>query len=298
MTEILRPLEQFDEFSIDYFTQGKKGLDNDDLILLCEKSVTVLDGTTTVTPLLIDGLPSGTYASRTIATLLKEAPITLYGQELVDFISSGYYEHLSRLIHPEIFINDTKTRPSACMLHAAYIEDSFVITQVGDVMCRVNGEYIIKNDKNIDSLHAMMRQKVIQNMRIQNPGISQEELLHKGRAAVSPLINLQRNLYQNRAVLNGYGVIDGNPVPPELVQTFIFPATSIQSIEIATDGYFKAGTEPTIESWEQAFQEVEKEDPYKYLGYPSTKGSIPGVQYTDDRTIVILKKHNTGYSNL
>lgn len=52
-------------------------------------------------------------------------------------------------------------------------------------------------------------------------------------------------------------------------------------IELFTDGYFAVPEGSTIQDWEDIYEKIEKEDPYKYLTYPSTKAK-------DDRTIMIV----------
>lgn len=84
-----------------------------------------------------------------------------------------------------------------------------------------------------------------------------------------------------------YAVLDGFDVPSPLVQVIDRPASSIRSIELFTDGYFKPGDTPDLAAWERSFREVEDEDPEKIDRYPSPKGTTGRIR-ADDRTVVIV----------
>lgn len=85
-----------------------------------------------------------------------------------------------------------------------------------------------------------------------------------------------------------YAVLDGFPVPMALARVIDRPRAEIETLELFTDGYFAPGTEPTVESWEAAFAEVEHTDPDKLEAFPSVKGTIGRIR-ADDRTVVILR---------
>ncbi|KAA2236771.1 hypothetical protein [Salinarimonas soli] len=90
--------------------------------------------------------------------------------------------------------------------------------------------------------------------------------------------------YQNDSgTILGYSSIDGFEVPFSLVHLETLPRADVQTIELFTDGYFKPGASFGVASWEEAFREVEAEDPAKVLIYPSPKGST-AAHWADDRT--------------
>jgi hypothetical protein len=92
--------------------------------------------------------------------------------------------------------------------------------------------------------------------------------------------------YQNDAsTILGYSSLDGFDVPPSLVHLERLPRHEIETIELYTDGYFKPGEGFGVASWEEAFREVERDDPAKVTLFPSTKGST-ATQWADDRTYV------------
>ena len=78
-------------------------------------------------------------------------------------------------------------------------------------------------------------------------------------------------------------------IPLQLVNVIDRPRDSIRTIELFTDGYFKAALTPDVAAWETAFDEVERLDPEKTGRYPSVKGTN-GRLWTDDRTVVIVRR--------
>ena len=101
-------------------------------------------------------------------------------------------------------------------------------------------------------------------------------------------ISGQARFQNNTSSPFSYSVLDGFPVPMELVRVLERPGADVRSIELFTDGYFKPGATPELAAWEAAFEEVERIDPEKIDAYPSVKGSLPRMR-TDDRTLVIVQ---------
>jgi hypothetical protein len=128
-----------------------------------------------------------------------------------------------------------------------------------------------------------LRQASLERCRIrfpQVPGDHLERLLDRGIAG--------QGAYQNNTTSPfSYAVLDGSPVPMELVRVFDRPRASLRSIELSTDGYFAPGATADLAAWEAAFAEVERVDPEKVGPYASVKGSTAEA-WTDDRTVVIV----------
>lgn len=101
------------------------------------------------------------------------------------------------------------------------------------------------------------------------------------------IIDGQARFQNNTNSPLSYCVLDGFAVPMGLVQVIDRPLAETRSIELFTDGYFAPGAEPSIESWEAAFAEVERTDPLKLEAYPSVKGTVGRIR-ADDRTILIV----------
>jgi hypothetical protein len=100
-------------------------------------------------------------------------------------------------------------------------------------------------------------------------------------------ISGQTQFQNNTASPFSYASLDGFDIPMPLVLVFDRPRESIHSIELYTDGYFKPAATPSVESWEEAFDEVERVDPEKIADFPSVKGTAGRIR-TDDRTVVII----------
>lgn len=181
------------------------------------------------------------------------------------------------------------------MMHAAIfgvvrIESSkVIITQVGNVGIRINGQKVLLNEHKIDPIMAQMRVDAMRKAKQENPTISNDELLEIGRQAISESLKEQVTKYYNNPNEElGHGVIDGREVPVKFIKVIELDLRDIDTIEIFSDGYFKVPQEVSIAAWERTFEEVENEDSLKWNSYPSTKGSTTS-QCTDDRTILIAR---------
>jgi hypothetical protein len=97
------------------------------------------------------------------------------------------------------------------------------------------------------------------------------------------IVNAQGGYQNDASTLLGYPCLDGFEVPESLIRIERFPREEVETIEIFSDGYFKPGDAFGVAAWEQAFTQVEREDPAKVVLYSSPKGSI-GSTWADDRT--------------
>ena len=102
------------------------------------------------------------------------------------------------------------------------------------------------------------------------------------------IVNAQGAYQNNTSSILGYSALDGFEVPLSLVHFERLPRAEVKTIELFSDGYFKPGVDFGVASWEQAFQEVERDDPAKVILYPSPKGST-ATHWTDDRTYLGIK---------
>lgn len=289
--------KQFPTFSVEAFTQGKtaknptKPQKNEDRWIATPNYIAIIDGATANPPITIKGLSSGAYASDTIAKILQKAPSNLYGKELIDYISQKFQyqlDHLPRK-YRKALEEAPYAKPYASLAVATLGVKEIVLTQLGDVSARVNGQTVYDNSKDIDRIHATQRIAAMNAAQTEDPEYTHEHVLQVGKDAIEPSLRRQViDLQNNPNHPLGYGVIDGSPVHPKFIQTRRFPLQIVQTLELFSDGYFKTGDHPTIASWEKSFQEVEKEDPDKIRKYPSVKGSTNDI-YTDDRTILIAK---------
>jgi hypothetical protein len=102
------------------------------------------------------------------------------------------------------------------------------------------------------------------------------------------IVNAQGGYQNDASTMLGYPCVDGFEVPESLIRIENIPRSSVQSIEIFSDGYFKPGEGFGVAAWEKAFAEVERDDPAKVVLYSSPKGSI-GDMWADDRTYLGIR---------
>jgi hypothetical protein len=114
------------------------------------------------------------------------------------------------------------------------------------------------------------------------PHIPREHILRLVRGGI---VHAQGAFQNDAGTILGYSALDGFEVPLSLVRFERLRASEVETIELFTDGYFKPGAGFGVAAWEQAFREVERDDPAKVGPYPSTKGST-ATQWADDRTYV------------
>ncbi|WP_201836909.1 PP2C family serine/threonine-protein phosphatase [Microvirga zambiensis] len=102
------------------------------------------------------------------------------------------------------------------------------------------------------------------------------------------IVNAQGAYQNNTSTILGYSALDGFEVPLSLVHFERLPRAEVRTIELFSDGYFRPGADFGVASWEEAFRDVEREDPAKVILYPSPKGST-ATHWTDDRTYLGVK---------
>lgn len=112
------------------------------------------------------------------------------------------------------------------------------------------------------------------------PHVARDDIENLVRGGI---VNAQGG-YQNNASLQlGYPCLDGFEVPQQMLKIERLPRSSVETIEIYSDGYFKPGDGFGVAAWEKAFAEAERDDPAKVILYPSPKGSTASL-WADDRT--------------
>ncbi len=289
--------KEFENFSLESFSLGKTAKRpelsqrNEDRYIANDHYISVIDGATANPPISLEGHSSGEYAAIIISRVMESVRPGMYGQELINYISVRFQQALDTLPAEDVarLREAPYAKPYASFAAATLLDDRVIITQLGDVGFRRNGGEVYDNAKEIDNIHTRMRIKAINETRRRNPDLTTEELLNIGKKVILQSLKDQVQNYQNRPDQHlGYGTIDGQPVDPKFIRVFEFNAKDISTLEMFSDGYFKIGSQPTIQAWEEGFREVEAEDPYKIGRYPTVKGSTEDI-FTDDRTVVIAR---------
>lgn len=155
----------------------------------------------------------------------------------------------------------------------------------GDPTMLVDGRMLRNN--NCDGEAVVAQARALATMAAIGSGASVAELQEtdRGRRQVLALL---RSLLQlrNKAIRFGYGAVDGNRVPDELLERVDLPQGEVE-IVLATDGY--PDVRRTLKESEQALLARLKRDPLLVAEPPQTKGWRPGAASYDDRAYVRVR---------
>jgi serine/threonine protein phosphatase PrpC len=250
------------------FTAGKSPERNEDFYGSNETTFVVADGATDQSGRKYDGQTGGEIASRLVVETCLESQ--LEGSALVELINdkvAGLYHRFG----VADLISDPKYRFSCVFVAARLSGHELMVTSLGDVGFRVNSKEVHLEIKQIDIDNAEARARYI----------AETGDVVGSRAYVVPLV-IGRYKHQNNPDHKlGYGVIDGTHTPEKYIRTFVFKLNEVKTLEIFTDGYFAIPEGSTIKDWEEAYQQVEREDPDKWRKYKGTKSH-------DDRTVMVV----------
>ncbi len=86
--------------------------------------------------------------------------------------------------------------------------------------------------------------------------------------------------------------LDGVSDTSGSVRVLDLPLESIDTLELATDGYPAQPAATSIAAWEDALSEADRIDPDRIGPHASTKGRV-GKNFGDDRSILIISARNT-----
>lgn len=252
-----------------------------------ENTFAVIDGATARHPLKFGDQSSGQFAADVVKKVLETSNSTVNGFLLAELMTSQLNKEMSKLGLDKVIIDLPEARPGALFIAARIVGDKIIITSLGDLGCRINGDKVLLEPLKIEEINVGKRIRVMNETKIKNPNIPDKELLEIGKNAVEEDIKEHtRSYYNNPDSDFGHGIIDGRDVPEKYVRVYKFNRKNVKTLELFSDGYFRLGVKPDISAWEQAFEEVEKEDPLKYGKYQAIKGS-DDTHFTDDRTILI-----------
>jgi hypothetical protein len=256
-------------FKVTSFTNGKQEPKNEDYFSYSQNSFVIVDGATDKSGKIYKGNTSGEIISKLVSN--ECLSVDLNGVELVDHLNKKVFALYKKFKITKL-IEDAKFRFTCGFICVRILEDKLIITYLGDLGFRINGSQEYHEVKNIDILSSNKRSKYI------------EETGDVKGSRDYILKDLESNFrYQNNKTNKlGYGVIDGTITPEKFIKVFEYDINNIKSLELFTDGYVKLPKEVSIDAWEDAYEESEREDPDKWIKYKSTKSK-------DDRTIAIIK---------
>lgn len=253
---------------VDTFSKGKVNNKNEDAFKNSDTCFVVADGATDKSNKKYDGKTGGEIVANLIVKLCIKSKLN--GFELVEYINTELHK-LYKKYRILSVTRDPMYRFTAVFVVARLIEDKIVVTIVGDVGLRINGNKKYQFANPNGEIHAKIRSDYIKKTGD----------IEGGRSQILPII-IEEYKYQNHPSHKlGYGVVDGTKTPKKYVEIFKYNVEDINTIELFSDGYYDEPKGTTIEDWERMYARIEKEDPYKYKKYLATKPK-------DDRTIMII----------
>jgi len=265
--------------NVEYFSIGKNTSKNEDFVGKNDHTFVVADGATDISGRKYDGKTSGELASRLIVETCLN--YELDGIKLIERINENMQDLYRKHENNKAF-TDKRYRYISAFVSASVRDDRMIITQVGDTSFRLNGDIVYQDDNKLQEKMSKMRRNYIQTFGSKYDEDSEEfqKILVDSRKALGDVLENQYDILNNPNHELCFEKIDGFYVPKGYF--YNIPLEDVKTLEMFTDGYFSIPKESTIDAWEKEFVKVEKEDPYKYKEYPSTK-------IKDDRTIMIVR---------
>lgn len=227
-----------------------------------------------------DGTPisGGRFAAVTVARALTEVDPDADAASVVDFCSQA----LSRAVHEQLPDIGPGHYPGCTAAVLNTVRDE--VWWVGDPWVRVEFPtrlFMPDTVLAVDVLSAGVRRAVIEGF--QAAGLDWPDGQDPGRAAIGDFLRWQ-SLLANTTGEFGYGVINGTPVPPELIG--VCDVSAATRVVLATDGYPLVAREGvcSFDVAEQYLAWALEQDPWCVSILSSTKGLQPGAVSFDDRS--------------
>jgi hypothetical protein len=251
------------------YTKSKPFSKNEDAFGYNQSNIVIVDGATDKSGNRYRGKTSGEIVSQLI---VKEALNTnLNGYKLVDLLNKKIYE-LYRELKIIRRIKVKKNRFTCSFIVVRLYSTKVLLTSLGDLGFRINGEFTYTNKNILDSLNAQIRSDYIRSTRD----------IKGSRKFIEPFLIKSLKYQNNASSSQGCGVLDGLYTPSKFVKIFKLNRKELSTLELFTDGYSDVPSKTTLRSWELMQKKINKKDPNKHIHYKSTKSF-------DDRTIIIAK---------
>ena len=257
---------------IETFVEGKKSepVLCEDLIFISYDFIAVVDGVTSKSEKISEGLSGGRIVAQRICETVCQLPKDIDVFSAVSKIT----EDIEGLYKAD---EEKGSAAASAIIYSDYRKE---IWSVGDCQCIINGEFF-SHEKEIDSINSQMRALILELFR--QKGFTDEELREndKGREFIMPVLENQ-HIFANKTGRYSYGVFNGEKVPKEHI--VVHKVKAGDEIILASDGYpfLKA----TLEESEKLLENELKENPLCDKGYISTKGLNKGNKSFDDRAYI------------
>lgn len=256
------------------FSKAKSdSISNEDGYYISNNYVVVVDGATSKTNIMQEGLTGGAKIKDVIINVISG----LCGAESMKQVVL----EIQRKILDEVTLDNFGPSAASAIIYAVNREE---IWSIGDCQMLVDGKHYTFNKK-IDLLTSAMRCKAIERML--EEGYTVDNLLERdlSREEILPVLREQKK-YENARVTLGYCVFNNSTqiseFPVDMIE--IIKVGEAREIVLASDGYPELCN--TLAESEYRLHEIIKEDPLCYKVYKSTKGVMNGNNSFDDRTYV------------
>lgn len=254
----------------------------EDHIVTTHNYIMLIDGATSKSDLMFEGLTSGKKACDLLEKALVKAAPNLDAFAFVDVMTNAIYEFYQK--HQLTQRMETQPHDRITAAIAVYSVFHQEVWLIGDTQCLIN-QQCYTNEKLIDQDIANARALYLEMALARGEKISDLLENDQGRQFVLPLLKHQ-SIYQNSHISSkyAYGVIDGFPPKPEHL---LIISVNHPIIILASDGYPKLF--PNLQQSEDYLTKQLKQDPLCYQSLRSTKCLAAGQASFDDRSWVKFK---------
>lgn len=245
----------------------------EDKLVVTESFIAVIDGVTSKSTRSFGGKTGGIAAAEAVVNEITKFPC--------DITLKCAVSRMTQAVAALYNSGEERGSAAAGVIILSLFRNE--IWSIGDCQCIINGEKHL-HEKKIDILLSQKRAETLEKA-VAN-GVTEEELLENdiGREKILPILKEQHK-YANATGEFGYAVINGTPVPEELIVTY--RVNKGDTIVLASDGYPVLCD--TLSESEKLLAEEIKNNPLCYKSYKSTKGLKQNQISFDDRTYIKLE---------
>ena len=260
---------------IEKFIKGKAADQTlcEDRLLVTESFIAVVDGVTSKSTRSFDGKTGGVAAAEAVYDEICKFPC--------DITVENATRRLTRAVASLYEKGEEKGCAAAGVIILSLSRNE--IWSIGDCQCIINGEKHL-HEKEIDILLSQKRAEILEEAI--ESGVTEAQLLESdiGREEILPTLKEQHR-YANTIGELGFAVINGTPVPEEMIVTY--SVKKGDTIILASDGYpFLCDT---LYESERLLEKELSENPLCYKNYKSTKGIKEDNLSFDDRTYIKIE---------
>ncbi|WP_159548039.1 hypothetical protein [Streptococcus halichoeri] len=265
------------QFTKSKYLDESKG---EDAIFVGKNFLAVIDGVSSKSKFEYNGMKTGRIASQLIKETLESIDIEPHSSNDIDieFIISKINETFENFYKEVEFPYDIRSLGLQAVM-AIYLKSNKKVYIIGDCQTRINDNIYAPSKLSDDILsqfrafiHAVLEEK-------------KEPTFKNGQEVARELILpwiLDGTLFMNKVGKYGYSVINGEPIPKELILEITIKEGD--TVTLATDGY--PFLKENFYETEKYLSEIIKNDPQLINLFLSTKGvESDNVSY-DDRSYI------------